>query len=122
MNFKDIINLSEQEKGKVFVVDESGNVKAVILSFDEYSHKMLGNLKAKVQDPETVNQEILRAQLAEPAEDFNPPIPISEALNKKAQMLFRSRPASAISQPDLRAEVIDPNFDFEAPRQDLEDF
>lgn len=119
MNFKEIIDLTENDSGKIFVVDEHGNVKSVILSFKEYRKKVLGRLKEDIIHPDTeaVNREILKAQLAEPSE----PAPLGPVLSRRAQELFKSRPASVFSQPDLRAEVIDPNFDFEAPRQDLED-
>src|SRR5438105_1605364 len=103
-NLQDIIKLAGE--GKVFVVDESGDVKLVILNIEDYQHLLLGKLKRQVQDIETINQEILNAQLHDELE------PIAPAISKKAKELFKFRPASR--QPDLRSEVIDPNFDLEA--------
>lgn len=105
-NLQDIIKLVEHDNGKVFVVDETGEVKLVMLKVEDYQHLLLGKLKRGIKDIETINQEITKAQLAESvavadlAED-SPAIPAPQASN-------------AHNRIDLRSEVIDPNFNFDA--------
>jgi hypothetical protein len=120
-SLQDIIDLCNNDNGKVFVVDEEGNVKLVILNIEEYQRLLLGKLKKKVQDVEVINQEILKAQIQEDTAPSLPPVPLGPALAQRAEELFRARPAGSRSQPDLRSEVIDPNFDFEAPKIGLDD-
>src|SRR5438105_15748608 len=118
-SLNDIIKLAGE--GKVFVVDEAGNVKLVILNVEEYQKLLLGKLKSTVRDIEAINQEILKAQLQDDQAAPEVPSPIGPTVSRRAKELFKSRPATARSQPDLRSEVIDPSFDFEAPKAELED-
>ena len=76
-NFKDILKLCERDGGKVFVVDESGEVKLVIMDFAEYEDitqdfaEAVGALKEVKEvlvpspDPEEVNRQIVDAQLTD---------------------------------------------------------
>ena len=121
MTLQDLINLTKDDNGKVFVVDLEGNVKLVMLNVEEYQRLLLGKLKQQVRDIEAVNEEIIKAQLQEEPTMPEVPTPLSQTLNKRAQELFKSRKGPASFQQDLRSEVIDPSFDFEAPRLELED-
>lgn len=62
-SLKDIINLLEQEKGKAFIMDESGEVKLVILGIEEYETTLVNRLQKVTQDIEAINDEIIKAQL-----------------------------------------------------------
>lgn len=109
-SIQDIIKLAGQ--GKVFVVDESGDIKLVILNLEEYQEMLLGKLKRQIADIESVNKEILKAQLEETKPEVTiGPIAKSGYLGGK------------IPTQDLRDEVIDPSFNFDVPLpgQDLED-
>lgn len=110
-NFKDIINLAKADGGKFFVVDEEGKAKLVILSVEEYQKLLLGKLRQQVMDVESINQKITQAQL----EDV-PEIDIHHAVPKAPRV-----PRAKTLQEDLRAEVIDPSFDFEGPKVGLDD-
>jgi hypothetical protein len=121
-NLNDLINLAKADGGKFFVIDESGDAKLVIMSVEDYQHLLLGKLQRQVLDVESINKEILRAQMED--------VPVSSA-NSKPQAkgpsvvnepaIFES-PSSVHHQPvDLRAEVIDPSFDFEGPRVEIDD-
>lgn len=107
-NLQDIINLSKADGGKFFVMDESGEVKLVVMSVEEYQKILLGKLQKKVLDVENINREILNAQIFE-----------TENLSNEFQV---PRKRVAPVQPDLRSEVIDPSFDFEAPSFGMDDF
>lgn len=102
-NLQDIFNLAKADGGKFFVMDESGEPKLVILNIEEYQKLLLGKIKREAEDLEEINQEILRARMQE------------------AQVV----PAPAVVGPtakvDMREEVIDPSFDFEGPKLDIED-
>jgi len=98
-NLKDLINLAKIDGGKFFVVDEEGDAKLVIMGIEEYQKMLLGKLKKQVMDVEKINKEITQSQLEE-----------DEPVVKKERVI-----------QDLRAEVIDPSFDFEGPKIDLED-
>lgn len=122
MDFKDLINLCKNEDGKVFIVGEDGQLKLVIMKGEAYQHMMLGKLKEKIKDPETINQEILKAQL----QDEQPvppsvPTPLASVISKRRDELFHTKPFVQNFQQDLRSEVIDPSFDFEAPRVDIDE-
>lgn len=132
MNIKQLIELCNTQQGKVLVVDEAGEVKLVIMAPKDFAVLSSGTVAATEPtiDPEQVNQEILNAQLHEeilpPAPAPSTPSHISTTLSKKAKQLFRSVPADLPLAPtphglDLRSEVIDPSFDFDAPVPGMEE-
>lgn len=95
-NLQDIIKLIEHDNGKVFVVDESGEVKLVLLKVEDYQHLLLGKLKRGIKDIEEINREIARAQLSDEVGVADLP---------------QNGPTA---RTDLRSEVVDPNFNFDA--------
>jgi hypothetical protein len=108
-NLQDIINLSKTDGGKFFVIDETGDAKLVIMSIEEYQKLLLGKLKRQVKDIEKINEEILKAQLHE---------------QETSQPTLSTIPIPKAAFPprvDLREEVIDPSFDFEGPKIELDD-
>lgn len=62
---EDIIKLCKDEAGKIFVMDEKGDLQLVIMGAGEYqrakSHQAESR-KSEIPDPEMVNREILKAQ------------------------------------------------------------
>jgi hypothetical protein len=107
-NLKDLIQLAKADGGKFFVMDEEGNASLVIMSVEEYQKMLLGKLQKQVFDVENINREIFKAQILENEKIAN----VEPVVQKRAVAV----------QPDLRSEVIDPSFDFEAPNFDGEDF
>jgi hypothetical protein len=107
-NLQDLINLAKADGGKFFVIDEQGNAKLVIMSLEDYERLLLGKLKRQV------DKMILKAQLQEepPAA---PSVPKPAASGP--QVTYADRPPRV----DLRAEVIDPSFDFEGPKVEIDD-
>lgn len=113
-NLQDIINLAKADGGKFFVMDETGEAKLVIMPVEDYEKLLLGKLqkqvKQQIEDVEKINREIIKAQLHEvpsvPEPAVKPPT-------------FMSMPIPA--RQDLRAEVIDPSFDFEGPKAEVDD-
>lgn len=107
-NFKDIINLVENDDGKIFVVDEAGDVKLVMLKVEHYQKLLLeklgGKLRQSTRDIEEINKEITKAQLSDDVSvaDLPEGVPAPQASNGHKRV-------------DLRSEVIDPNFNFDAP-------
>ena len=99
MNFKDLIQLCGDNSGKIFVVDDSGDVKLVVLSGAEFQNLLGNKLAEQAEDIEDINQEILKAQLTEQEPEVVGP-------------LVKSNGRLAV---DLRSEVIDPTFDFDSP-------
>lgn len=99
MNFQDLIQLCGEGEGKIFVVNEAGDVKLVVLSGAEFQNLLGGKLARQVEDIEQINQEITNAQLHSQVAEPTGPIVKS---NGRAPV-------------DLRAEVIDPSFDFDSP-------
>jgi hypothetical protein len=121
-NLNDLINLAKADGGKFFVIDESGDAKLVIMSVEDYQRLLLGKLQRQVMDVESINKEILRAQLEEQ--------PISSAVSKsetkgpsvRNESFSPFNSSTEHHQPvDLRAEVIDPSFDFEGPKVEIDD-
>jgi len=110
-SLQDIINLSKVDGGKFFVIDESGDAKLVIMPVEEYQRLLLGKLQRQVMDVEKINKEIIKAQLSEETE-----IPSGPKIKGPS---VESYPE--ISKNDLRAEVIDPSFDFEGPKVEIDD-
>lgn len=96
-SLQDLIKLAESDNGKFFVMDETGEVKLVIMGADEYQKVLLGRLTKQVADTELINQEIIKAQL----QDSTEPAPV-----------ITIKPARL----DMRSEVIDPSFDFDSPQ------
>lgn len=107
-NLQDILNLAKADGGKFFVMDEEGNANLVIMTVEQYQELLLGKLPKLVEDVEDVNKEILKAQLYEDTpQTVAPKITSNNIINNR--------------QPDLRAEVIDPSFDFEGPKVEVDD-
>ena len=116
-NLQDLINLAKADGGKFFVMDEQGNANLVIMSVDDYQALLLGKLQRQVTDVEDINREILKAQLTED-------IPVLEDAPQTGLKRGEIKITSSIinyRQPDLRAEVIDPSFDFEGPKVEIDD-
>lgn len=113
-NLNDLINLAKADGGKFFVIDEEGNAKLVIMSIEDYERMLLGKLQRQVQDVEKINQEILKAQLTEEIVPDNKP---------KAEYHQQTLTPTPPRPPrvDLREEVIDPSFDFEGPKVEIDD-
>lgn len=115
---EDIVKLCEDEQGKVFIMDATGDVKLVLMGVGEYeklkNHEsrimnqeakspMQVNQPAQLLDAEAANREILIAQLREQAANFVP-----------AQTPPRVQ-VNPLARQDLREEVIDPSFNFDGP-------
>lgn len=117
-NLQDIINLAKADGGKFFVIDEKGDAKLVILSVEDYQRLLLGKLHSRVKqqglDIEKINREILKAQLQESD------VPAAAA-PKSAFAGPSVQQRNPVPRVDLRAEVIDPSFDFEAPKVEIDD-
>jgi hypothetical protein len=103
-NLKDIIKLIEHDDGKVFVVDEAGEVKLVMLKVEEYQRLLLGKLKQGIKDIEAINREITKAQL-------NENVAVADL---GATPSTSPQASNGHSRVDLRSEVIDPDFNFDA--------
>jgi hypothetical protein len=110
-NLNDLINLAKADGGKFFVIDESGDAKLVIMSVEDYQRLLLGKLQRQVLDVESINKEILKAQLEEE----------SPSHTKGPTVANRPQVHQQRNSVDLRAEVIDPSFDFEGPKVDVDD-
>lgn len=112
-NLQDLINLAKADGGKFFVMDETGDAKLVIMGIDDYQKMLLGKLQRQVQDVESVNKLITQVQLQDEA-----PIMPSAKPTTKGPSVVHERAFPAV---DLRAEVIDPSFDFEGPKVEIDD-
>ncbi len=99
-------------------MDEKGEAKLVILPFEEYQKLLLGKLKEQVQDVEKINEEITKAQI----ESGQVNVERYLVSKPKVQENFRAFTQPKVETADLREEVIDPSFDFEAPKMDLDSF
>lgn len=101
---QDIFNLAQADGGKFFVLDEKGEPKLVIVGIEDYQKLLLDKT---VAEAERINEEILEARLEE----------------QQVPELVIQQPRVAPRQDtiDLREEVIDPSFDFEGPKVNLED-
>lgn len=111
-SFNDIINLAKADGGKFFVIDEKGDVKLVIMNVEDYQKMLLGKLQKQILDVEKINKEILQAQLTEE--------PITSSAPIKGPTL-KSNGREHHRAVDLREEVIDPSFDFEGPKVEIDD-
>ncbi len=123
-NLKDLINLSKIDGGKFFVIDESGEAKLIIMCIEEYERLLLGKLQKQILDVENINKEILNAQLTEDQEFYKSK---SQASIKGPSVMTKPAEPDITHLPfrnghvDLRAEVIDPSFDFEGPKVEIDD-
>ncbi|MBL8031304.1 MAG: hypothetical protein JNK33_03210 [Candidatus Doudnabacteria bacterium] len=128
---EDIVKLCQDEQGKVFIMDATGDVKLVLMGVGEYERlKSTGTRDTRLDsgvdprrkgqetsfeakpgvdapmsglDAEAANREILIAQLREQAANFVP-----------AQTVPRVE-VNPLARQDLREEVIDPSFNFDGP-------
>ncbi len=113
-SLEDIINLSKADGGKFFVIDETGDARLVIMSVEDYQKLLLGKLQRQVKDVENINREIIKAQLQEP-EIATPSVEVPKPAAPRVEVR-QERP-----KVDLREEVIDPSFDFEGPKIEIDD-
>ena len=113
-NLQDIINLAKVDGGKFFVIDETGEAKLIIMSVEDYQRLLLGKLQKQILDVENINKEIIKAQLTENSETV-PAVPKPPV---RGPVVMQE---PEISKNDLRAEVIDPSFDFEGPKVEIDD-
>jgi hypothetical protein len=116
-NLQDLINLAKADGGKFFVIDETGEAKLVIMNIEDYQTLLLGKLKRQVEDVEDINKIITQAQLQEDLPLSFAPSPAA----KGPKIVDRPRIHEQRVGVDLRAEVIDPSFDFEGPKMEIDD-
>ena len=112
-SLQDLINLAKADGGKFFVIDDSGDAKLVIMSVEDYQRMLLGKLQRQVKDVESVNKMITQVQL----QDDLPVAPQPKSVTKGPSLIHQR----AFPPVDLRAEVIDPSFDFEGPKVGIDD-
>jgi hypothetical protein len=108
-----LFELLQHEQGKVFVVNQQGQVQCVILGPAEYERLRTGQKPRAAQgsvDTEKINQQILKAQLAD---DFSWPAK-PEAAAPHGPRVSQVIPTGVPSQKD-NDEVIDTTFDFDPP-------
>ena len=103
---QDLIKLCGSDSGKVFVVDANGDVQLVIMGAGEYQKMLVNKVAEQLADIEQINQEIVQAQLSDPGQ--------KKELFKAIPFQEEVRP-NGIERQDLRSEVIDPTFNFDAP-------
>ncbi len=136
MDLKELIQIAG-EQGKVIIIDDNGEVKGVFVAYDSNARNGKPEQSAEQKkdiDPEKINRAILEAQLQdeatptpavavpEPDALIPPAERLDSLLSRRAQELFRSVPNKAERKVvDMRAEVIDPNYDFNAPEVSSED-
>ena len=138
-NIQDIIKLAKIDGGKFFVMDEAGNASLVIMSVEEYQKMLLGKLQSQTkqqsEDVEKINKIITQVQFqnAHHPKNFKglPRTDQSDWSGTGAQIFEEENSVvetvpvkrqSQFMQPDMRSEVIDPSFDFEAPSFGMDDF
>ncbi len=119
----DIIQIAKKDGGKFFVMDEAGETNLVIMSVEEYQKMLLGKSQKQALDIEKVNQEITKAQLQEAAS-----VPVRSAPRTNAGHVPENIPVEQNyvhpdynGAQDSKEEVIDPSFDYEAPKVDIEE-
>jgi hypothetical protein len=101
-SLNDLIKLIKSDPGKCFIMDEQGEVQLVLMSMQDYQHLLLEKLQEQVADVEQINQKIISIQLHEPVSD---------------SAIQTPRPPKP-PKVDLREEVIDPSFNFDALPED----
>lgn len=101
-NLKDVIKLCKGENGKVFIVNEAGDLELVIMRAQDYAELKGLQIESKgsLPDPEAVNKEIAKAQAQE------------RVMRPKTGPSLSTIPSD---ENDLREEVIDPSFNFDGP-------
>lgn len=117
-NLQDILNIAKADGGKFFVMDETGETKLAILPIEEYEKLVSLKNQKQITDVDSVNEEILKATLESKnsvSEDQGF-VPLRQILNTGI------KPIKQKVSSDLRSEVIDPSFDFELTKNELEDF
>jgi len=114
-SLQDIINIAKADGGKFFVMDETGDTKLVIMGVEEYQKLLLGKLQQQIVDVEKINLEITKAQLTE--HEVEKPVTI---IAPTVSSTYTGGFKRGDSQ-DLRSEVIDPSFDFEGPKIEIDD-
>lgn len=97
-SLQDVLNLAKADNGKFFVMDETGDVKLVIMQIEDYEKMLINRVQKTAVDVERINHEITKAQLTDP-EVVAPEV----ILETKAPRV------------DMREEVIDPSFNFDGP-------
>jgi hypothetical protein len=115
---QEIIQMCKGEEGKIFVMDETGEMQLVIMGAGEYEQlKVRKVYKVESADPEVVNKEIERAQLAEVAGGRGEPSAAEGSpLRMRNPYPAAQPPRVATDVPpkrDMREEVIDPSFNFD---------
>lgn len=127
-SIQDLINLAKADGGKFFVLDETGEAKLVILPLAEYQKLLLGKLQRQVNEVENINRKIIEAQLQESEKSKvesekilrpSAPKPVSQSINPSISN--QNTQTTNHTRVDLREEVIDPSFDFEGPKVDIDD-
>lgn len=109
---QEIIHLCKNEQGKVFVINEKGEVSLVILGMDEY-HRLRGEQPHSPSvDPEAVNRQILQAQLEELDKELTSIKQATAQIAAGPKVAVGNLPGT--KKVDLREEVIDPSFDFDS--------
>ncbi len=101
-NLKDVIKLCKNESGKVFIVNEAGDLELVIMPARDYAELKGLQTESMVAtpDPELVNKEITKVQMQE------------RVMRPKTGPSLSTIPSN---ENDLREEVIDPSFNFDGP-------
>ena len=89
-----LVALAKADGGKFFVIDETGQPVLVIMGIDDYEQVLLRKVENQAGDIEEVNRLIVDAARAE------------------ADQRERLRQAA---QDQLKSEIIDSSFDFDAP-------
>lgn len=134
-SIQDLINLAKVDGGKFFVVDETGEAKLVILPLEEYQKLLLGKLQKQVNEVENINRKIIEAQLEESEKssvksEKASGQQIDQSVNyidlsaeRRINKLVNQEISKSRNYPrvDLREEVIDPSFDFEGPKIEIDD-
>ena len=99
------------------MIGEDGEAKLVIMSIEEYQKLLLGKLQRQVEDVEKINKQIIEAQLKDV--ERSPSMPAPKPSRPRAAGPEHHR--GAVPRVDLREEVIDPSFDFEGPKVEIDD-
>lgn len=113
-----LIQLCKQEAGKVFIMDEQGEIQLVIMNAPEYTR--LKSARVSAVDADIVNREIINAQLSD--QDADKGLPFAVKGNPLETGRINPHPTTPAPQVrtdiapkrDLREEVIDPSFNFDS--------
>lgn len=110
----EIIELLKREQGKGFIMDETGEISYAIVPMRDFERMVRASDDEKL-DAELINHAIVEAQLSDHHEGVHSGGPTLHS--QPAPMQSLSQP-TAIPRVDLREEVIDPSFNFDAPQTD----